>query len=103
MSEIGEFFEWADHPEIPMVEVRKRYEELKASGVFGQETPAREELVFILGERDLFWKHMVELGTFKDCQCWTDGEVVGVLKKDKKTIKKILYCLKGRIVESWLH
>ena len=102
MSEVSDFFEWADNPEIPMMEVRKRYEELKASGVFGQETPPREELLFISGEPELFWRHMIELRSFEDIRCWTDGEVVVVPKNDKDAVQYILQCLNGKFVNRQL-
>ncbi|MGK7950512.1 MAG: hypothetical protein AB4368_17460 [Xenococcaceae cyanobacterium] len=43
MNEISEFFEWADNPEIPSTEVRKKLEELKKKGLITEVNPPKDE------------------------------------------------------------
>ncbi len=65
------------------------------------QTPSREDLIFIEGKYELFWKHMVEEKTFFGCECWTDGEVIGVRKDNASAIEYIIQCVEGKVVSGW--
>jgi hypothetical protein len=60
------------------------------------------ELVFIRGEYHLFWQHVIEENTLKDCHCWIcgDGETIAVQKENSECIQKILNYLDGIFVNN---
>ena len=106
MNELEAFFDWASDPKISTSEVKEKLKQLKESGAITvisfSPLPKDEELVFIQGKPELFWRHMIELRSFEDIRCWTDGEVVVVPKNDKDAVQYILQCLNGKFVNRQL-
>jgi hypothetical protein len=105
MNELQEFFKMASNPDIPTKEVRKRMKQLQEKGTIHKQEPIPddEELVFIEGKYELFWKHMVKEKTFFGCESWTDGEVIGVHKDNTESVKYLLNLLEGKLVTGWAY
>ena len=105
MNKLQEFYEMASNPQISTKEVRKRLKELKEEGLIhgldNPPIPKDEDLVFIEGKKELFWKHMVEENSFSDIFCWTDGVILGIPKNNVKAIEYICQLLQGKIVAGW--
>ena len=105
MDRLQEFYEIASNPQISNKEVRKRIEELKKEGSIhdlnNPPCPDNKDLVFVRGKGELFWRHMIEQKSFHDINCWTDGVVIGIPKKNKEAIEYVCQLLQGEIVSGW--